>query len=101
MKKPLNTLLAISIFIAPILCANSSQSSGKGYPPHANPFRIIRTKYSQSAGDAQCRKDFEITTRVQKVLVPSSKFGEPNTYVDYYPDLYSFHGVRINRASHV
>jgi hypothetical protein len=106
MNKTLNTLLAIAAFIAPILCANPSQSLSN-YPRHAHPFRKIGSSYSQSAGDTKCRQIYEqltppTLTRVQ-VRESDGRGGDHDVYVDrYYPrDLYSYSGVKINGASHV
>jgi hypothetical protein len=104
-KKTLNTLLAIVVFTAPILCANPSQSLSN-YPSHAHPFRKIGSSYSQSAGDAQCRKIYKELTPsiITKILVYDDSQIKLNPhYIDQYStqDIYSYTGVKINNASHV
>jgi hypothetical protein len=99
-KKILNALLAIVAFSVPILSANPSQSLSD-YPRHAHPFRKIGSSYSQSAGDAKCRKIFyDLSAPIRSSRPP---FADENyTETVSFPDVYAYDsGVRINGASHI
>jgi hypothetical protein len=88
----------LSIVSTPLTPSANALSSDQ-YPRHAHPFRRIGSNYSQSSGDAQCRKIFKKDTA--PFTDPTGLGLDAVAKKLYSPKLYSYDGVEINSASHV